>query len=33
VIKRFGPTKEPEKLRPQIEAALAQGGVDEAAAG
>jgi len=33
VIKRFGPTKEPEKLRPQIEAALADGVAGEAAAG
>ena len=34
VLKRFGSTKEPEKLRPQIEAALAEGGAaDEAVAG
>src|SRR6195952_5533765 len=33
VVKRFGPTKEPTKLRPQIEAALAEGAAPEAAAG
>ena len=33
VIKRFGPTKEPEKLRAEIEAALGEGAADEAAAG
>jgi glutathione peroxidase len=37
VIKRFGPSKEPDKLRPDIEAALADGAsgiaTGEAAAG
>jgi glutathione peroxidase len=33
VIKRFGPTKDPAKLRPEIEAALAEGIADEAVAG
>jgi hypothetical protein len=33
VVKRFGPTKEPHKLRSDIEAALAEGAAPEAAAG
>ena len=33
VIKRFGPTKEPDKLRPQIEAALGDGATPQAATG